>query len=205
MTKYALVLPLFFFFITAKAQDSIPALAAINQDSIRLEQYNTKIQLIESQRIADSIKKVELLAEIQSLKTTDNLKKETLQAQLDAISSQEKERLAAKKREVEALRATSKGVPVRGFFKDTLFTIYSRLGSFSPKERAKAVSERIQNLSGLRNFSADSLVVKSEYNILNLVYSDQIITSISEEDALWSKMNAEDLSINYRRLFQRLF
>ena len=84
---------------------------------------------------------------------------------------------------------------MRGFFKDTLFTIYSRLGSFSPKERAKAVSERIQNLAGLRNFSADSLVVKSEYNILNLVYSDQIITSISEEDALWSKMNAEDLSI----------
>lgn len=200
MTKYALVLPLFFFFITAKAQDSIPALAAINQDSIRLEQYNTKIQLIESQRVADSIKKVELLAEIQSLKTTDNLKKETLQAQLDAISAQETERLAAKKREVEALRATSKGVPVMGFFKDTLLTIYSRLGSFSPEERAKAVNQRIQNLAGLRDFSADSLVIESEYNILNLVYSDQIITSISEEDALWSKMNAADLSVNYQKI-----
>ena len=61
LTKYALVLPLFFFFSIVKAQDSIPSVAAINQDSIRLEQYNTKIQLIESQRVADSIKKVELL------------------------------------------------------------------------------------------------------------------------------------------------
>ena len=199
LTKYALVLPLFFLFSTVKAQDSIPPVAQVNQDSIRLEQYNAKIQLIEKQRVADSVKKAELLAEIQSLKTTDNLKKETLQAQLDAISSQETERLASKKREVEALRATNKGVPVMGFFKDTLFTVYSRLGSFSPKERAKAVSERIQSLAGLRDFSTDSLVVESEYNILNLVYSDQIVTSISEEDALWSKMNAADLSIKYQK------
>ena len=199
LTKYALVLPLFFLFSTVKAQDSIPLVALVNQDSIRLEQYNAKIQLIEKQRVADSVKKAELLAEIQSLKTTDNLKKETLQAQLDAISSQETERLASKKREVEALRATNKGVPVMGFFKDTLFTVYSRLGSFSPKERAKAVSERIQSLAGLRDFSTDSLVVESEYNILNLVYSDQIVTSISEEDALWSKMNAADLSIKYQK------
>lgn len=199
LTKYALVLPIFFLFSAVKAQDSIPPIAPVNLDSIRLEQYNTKIQLIENQRVADSLKKAELLAEIQSLKTTDNLKKETLQAQLDAISSQETERLAAKKREVEALRATNKGVPVMGFFKDTLFTVYSRLGSFSPKERAKAVSERIQSLAGLRDFSTDSLVVESEYNILNLVYSDQIVTSISEEDALWSKMNAADLSIKYQK------
>jgi len=199
LTKYALVLPLFFLFSNVKAQDSIPPVALVNQDSIRLEQYNAKIQLIEKQRVADSVKKAELLAEIQSLKTTDNLKKETLQAQLDAISSQETERLASKKREVEALRATNKGVPVMGFFKDTLFTVYSRLGSFSPKERAKAVSERIQSLAGLRDFSIDSLVVESEYNILNLVYSDQIVTSISEEDALWSKMNAADLSIKYQK------
>ncbi len=199
LTKYALVLPLFFLFSTVKAQDSIPPVALVNQDSIRLEQYNAKIQLIEKQRVADSVKKAELLAEIQSLKTTDNLKKETLQAQLDAISSQETERLASKKREVEALRATNKGVPVMGFFKDTLFIVYSRLGSFSPKERAKAVSKRIQSLAGLRDFSTDSLVVESEYNILNLVYSDQIVTSISEEDALWSKMNAADLSIKYQK------
>ena len=200
LTKYALVLPLFFLFSAVKAQDSIAPIALVNQDSILLEQYNTKIQLIENQRVADSVKKAELLAEIQSLKTTDNLKKETLQAQLDAISSQETERLASKKREVEALRATNKGVPVTGFFKDTLFTVYSRLGSFSPKERAKAVRERIQSLAGLRDFSRDSLVVESEYNILNLVYSDQIVTSISEEDALWSKMNAADLSIKYQKI-----
>jgi small-conductance mechanosensitive channel len=200
LTKFALVLPLFFLFSAVKAQDSIPPIALVNQDSIRLEQYNTKIQLIENQRVADSVKKAELLAEIQSLKTTDNLKKETLQDQLDAISSQETERLASKKREVEALRATNKGVPVTGFFKDTLFTVYSRLGSFSPKERAKAVRERIQSLAGLRDFSTDSLVVESEYNILNLVYSDQIVTSISEEDALWSKMNAADLSIKYQKI-----
>ena len=116
LTKYALVLPLFFFFSIVKAQDSIPSVAAINQDSIRLEQYNTKIQLIESQRVADSIKKVELLAEIQSLKTTDNLKKETLQAQLDAISAQETERLAAKKKRSRSLKGYKQRSASHGLF-----------------------------------------------------------------------------------------
>ena len=50
LTKYALVLPLFFLFSAVKAQDSIPPIALVNQESIRLEQYNTKIQLIESQK-----------------------------------------------------------------------------------------------------------------------------------------------------------
>lgn len=98
LTKYAVVLPLFFFFSAVKAQDSIPPAVPVNQDSLRFVAFNKKIQLIENQRVADSIKKAELLAEIQSLKTTDNLKKETLQAQLEAISNQEADRLASKKR-----------------------------------------------------------------------------------------------------------
>lgn len=79
-----------------------------------------------------------------------------------------------------------------------MFTIYSRLGSFSPKERAKAVHERILNLGGQRNFYPDSLQIQSEYNILNLVYADQIVTSISEQDALWASKTPSELSENYK-------
>jgi hypothetical protein len=44
-----------------------------------------------------------------------------------------------KKAQIDLLRLTSKGYPVTGFFNDT-FSIYSKLGSFSAKDRADAIS-----------------------------------------------------------------
>lgn len=158
----------------------------VNTDSILLVQYNKKIQEIEKLRVQDSLKKEALLAEINSLKTTDNLKKETLQAQLDAISNQERLRLEAKKNDIEKLRKKNKGYPVLGFFKDTLFTIYSNQGSFSAKDRASAISSRIKSLREIRDFTADSLKTRLEYNQLNLEYAGVIVMSLSEEDALWA-------------------
>lgn len=174
------------------AIDSV--ISQTNTDSIIQAQYLKKIQDIESLRIKDSIKKSELLAEINSLKTTDNLKKEALQEQLEAISNQEANRLANKIAAITKLRSSNKGFPVTGFFKDTLFTIYSNLGSFSAQERAKAVSSRIQKLGKARSFNSDSLFALSQYNNLNLKYQDLILMSLSEDDALWANQSLDSLA-----------
>ena len=174
------------------AIDSV--ISQTNTDSIIQAQYLKKIQDIESLRIKDSIKKSELLAEINSLKTTDNLKKEALQGQLEAISNQEANRLATKIAAITKLRSSNKGFPVTGFFKDTLFTIYSNLGSFSAQERAKAVSSRIQKLGKARSFNSDSLFALSQYNNLNLKYQDLILMSLSEDDALWANQSLDSLA-----------
>ncbi|MFT7407753.1 MAG: small-conductance mechanosensitive channel, partial [Flavobacteriaceae bacterium] len=101
---------------------------------------------------------------------------------------------------IEQLREKNIGYPVIGFFNDTLFTVYSNLGSFSAKERASAVNVRLKKIAQIRNFAADSLKQTAEYNNLNLVYADIIVMSISEDDALWANINKESIATNYQKI-----
>ena len=199
-TKHLVLLGLLTITKLCSAQENLTNGAVMNKDSILLAQYNKKINDIESLRETDSIKKESLLAEINSLKTTDNLKKEELLLQLKDIKNKEAENLAVRKRTIEQLREKNVGYPVIGFFNDTLFTVYSNLGSFSAKERASAVSVRLKKIAQIRNFAADSLKQTAEYNNLNLVYTDIIVMSISEDDALWANINKESIATNYQKI-----
>ena len=155
-------------------------------NTIVLENYNSKLAQIEKQRKADSIQRADLESEISSLKTTDNLKKEELQNKLQDLKDKETERVAQKKAQIDSLRVTVTGFPVIGFFQDTLFQIYDRLGSFSAKERADAITNRIHSLADDFRFHADSLKLSPNETTVDLVYGENIINSVSENDALWN-------------------
>lgn len=119
----------------------------VRNDSVKialLESYNKRLLEIENQRLADSIKKDELEGQLKALKTTDNLKKEELQAQLNAISEKETIRILEKRTRIDSLKKSTKGYPVTGFFNDTLFFLYSKSGSFSPKDRVEAINKRLE-------------------------------------------------------------
>lgn len=178
--------------------DSIKQADSVNTAGIR--NYKLQLETLEQQRLADSVKKVQLQQQLQSLQTTDNLKKEQLQQQLEAINSREAQRIADKKARIDSLRATAKGYPVTGFFKDTLFTIYSKLGSFSARDRANAISERIQVLGDDYLFSGDSLKVVPSENTFDVMAGETIIVSVSENDALWNDTRTEALAQAYRKI-----
>ncbi len=169
-------------------------------NTVKLEQYNQRIKEIESQRIADSIKKAELEEQIKSLKTTDNLKKEELQKQLQELNDKETQRLAQKKAQIDSLKLTAKGFPVAGFFEDTLFLIYSKLGSFSAGERSEAISKRVKNLSDNFRFSTDSLKVVEAETTVDILFNEGIIMSISENDALWNNTSKKELAESYKKI-----
>ncbi|WP_216629440.1 mechanosensitive ion channel family protein [Taibaiella lutea] len=156
--------------------------------------YNSKLEELEQQRLTDSVKRAQLETQINSLKTTDNLKKQELQARLDELNSKEANRLLQKKQQIDSLRKTAKGEPVIAFFNDTLFSIYSGIGSFSAKERADATSERIRNLANDYTFSTDSLNIQEIENTLGICYRDRTISSISENDALWDNTSKDSLA-----------
>ncbi len=149
-------------------------------------------------RISDSIKKAELEAQLLSLKTTDNLKKDELQKQIQTMNDKEEERLAQKKAQIDKIRATAKAYPVEGFFNDTLFLIYSRLGSFSAKDRANAINKRVNNLANNFIFHTDSLKIMEVETTYDIVYGDAIIMTVSENDALWNNTTRFDLAKTYR-------
>ena len=60
------------------------------------------------------------------------------------------------------------GVPVI-YKKDTLFSIFAKLGSFKPAERVDIIERRINGLAELAEFNADSLKIEEEQQVIHVV------------------------------------
>ena len=165
-----------------------------------LNDYNKKLAEAEQQRKADSLKRTELELQLSKLSNTDNLKKEELQKQLQEIVDKEQKRIADKKAKIDLLRASAKSYPVMGFFNDTLFLIYNKLGSFTPIDRAIAISERINKLKDDYSFTKESLKVIELETTFDIVNGENVILSISENDAIWNNTTKKDLAEQYQKL-----
>jgi len=181
-----------------KAQEDSSRQQSDSLNNELLQSYNKRLAEIAEQHIADSIKKADLERQLQDLKTSDR-EKEALQKQLEALNDKEAKQLAEKKARIDSLRANAKAYPVNGFFKDTLLLIYSRLGSFSAAERAEAISERIKALGEDYGFNPDSLKVQEAETTSDVVYGETVITSVSENDALWNNTTRNALAKKYRQ------
>lgn len=212
--KFAILLIVFFLGFTYtpaqtnnfEKKDSIQKDSLAQKDSINaqlLKEYNLKLKEIDGQRISDSIKKSELEKKLTSLKTTDNLKKGELQKQLQNLADKETQRIETKKRRIDSLRLNAKAFPVNGFFNDTLFIIYNKLGSFSASDRAKAISERVSKLAKIYEFSDSTLQIEDTENTLDITNGESIIMSVSENDAIWNNMPKEELAILYKNIITK--
>ena len=93
--------------------------------------------------------------------------------------------------------AKIKGIPVAPFH-NTLFLIYNRQGSFTPAERAEAVSNRISKLSDDISFNPDSLVVIPSELSVDVLYKDNILISVTDKDALVQNTTKQKLAANLR-------
>jgi small-conductance mechanosensitive channel len=165
-------------------------------NAVMLQEYNKKMKEINQQRVIDSMKQVKLEQELSSLKATDNLRKEELQKQIQEIKDKEAKHLLQKKARIDSLRQTVKGFPVEGFFSDTLFLVYNKSGGFSAKERAEAISKRIKNVARAAKFNADSLKLSEGESAYEIVYGENILMSISDNDAIWNNSSKRELAQN---------
>ncbi len=165
-----------------------------------LAQFNKKIEEAEKLRIADSIQRANLEKQIEALKTTEGNKKEELEDQLLQLRNREAVRFAEKKEQIDSLRQTAKAYPVLGFFNDTLFNIYNRSGSFSAKERAETIRERVKKLPDFLGFGKDSLQIIETEGTFDLTFRDQILLSVSDDDALWNNTTKKELAQKYKAI-----
>lgn len=203
MKYLSIVLGVLFSLTVVSAYPSEMAAGITNQDSLQvvsLDSTKQKILNLEAQRFQDSLKKAELLAEIELLKGSDHAKRTALQQQIDALIVQENSLLLAKKKQIEALRKTTRGYPVVGFFGDTLFLLHNKLGSFSPAERAEAINRRLKSLSGIMGFQEDSLKLERTETTFDIVHADRVIISVSQDDALWEDTTQFDLASRYKSI-----
>jgi len=153
---------------------------------------------LEYARVQDSIRKAYLESQIANLSISENIKKQSLLKEVEKIKNQNIERIAQKQHKIDSLRIYVSGYPVIPFLNDTLFSIYSKYGSLSAKDRAETVTNRIEKLSSMYFFRADSLKIIPTENDMDIVYGETIIISISENDALWQNTNKQNLASLYK-------
>ena len=201
MKSVSILLKIFILFFCGSIGFAQKDTTSIEKDSLNilvLENYNNKLLLIENQRVIDSVKRKDLESQINALKTTDNLKKEELKAQIIALNQKDSLRISSKKAQIDSLKKTTLGYPVKDLFNDTLFFIYAKLGSFSPKDRADAITRRIDKLADNFSYDENSLKLEPSENEIDIVFGETNIMSVIENDALWNNTSKESLAQEYK-------
>lgn len=182
---------------------SLPLLTAgQSKDTVKLEKAVLVISKMDGIQRADSLRKIELQQEIDQLKgTADNKQREALMQQLKKVEREDSIRKYKKLQQIDDLKASSTGFPVAPFG-DTLFTIHTRIGSFTAKERAESISAKIRKLYDNNTFDPDSLSVNISENSAEITHYDIMVMSVNELEALWFDRNPEDLAAEYKDIIR---
>lgn len=81
----------------------------------------------------------------------------------------------------DSSRIVSKGVMVM-LYQIPVFIIHTRIGPLTPTERADLIKKKIELLADDPLFQPDSLIIAESENSVDIVYGDQIITSVTLRD-----------------------
>lgn len=158
------------------------------------------MNLLEQQR-QDSIKRAELENRLLSIELGDRHQKQLLMEELQVLRSRDSILIARRKQKVDSLRLLNVGAPVVPF-RDTIFTLYASLGSYTPNERASALESRVKALANNYEFHVDSLEILQTENSLLIGWRDQMLLSINEQDALWMDTDPQSLAKEYMNIIK---
>jgi small-conductance mechanosensitive channel len=175
------------------------SLANASNDSLLEKQQILGKELlsqVDSIREADSLQQNDLLSQIANLRANDEKRKAELQAQLDSLqAAQENKKLRIKAR-VDSLRANTVGAPVV-LYEDTMFFVYSKLGPFTPSDRAKSIIKKLSTLIEENEYDEEKLIVFEGEDSYDIMHDQNIILSITIKDAFWLDKTSKEVANNY--------
>ena len=156
---------------------------------------NDLLQILEQQK-EDFEQRKKLEEQLISVSAQRNSERQRLLQEINVLRSRDSILFAKRKQAVDSLRSLNQGVPVIPF-RDTLFTLYTQVGSYTPRERALAIENRIRSLADNLKFHTDSL--RLEHNEANWIvyWEDQMIASIDDNDAMWADVPTAQLAASY--------
>lgn len=191
----------FFVLISALSFSQDSAKAKANDSALLAQQEQRSLlqSSADSAQLADSLEQVNLKKQIEQLRSSDQGERAKLQLRLDSLELAKQLRSNRLKSQIDSLRASTRGVPVV-FNEDTLFSIYSKLGPFSPSERAHRLSEKLEALGDDPQYAADRLKVFASEDSYDLMYGDLIVLSITERDAFWLDMSRAEAAEHHREV-----
>jgi small-conductance mechanosensitive channel len=170
------------------------------KDSVALDNTTIYLKQLDSIHRVDSLRRTELLKQIENLKgSATNQEREALLKKLKESEQADSLKKLAQNQKLEKLKASANGFAVAPFG-DTLFLIYTRVGSFSAKDRAASITEKIKKLYKDYEFSPDSLTVSESDASAEINYKDFMVMSINELEALWFDRKPKEIAAEYRTL-----
>jgi small-conductance mechanosensitive channel len=184
----------------SKKESRVQTIKDDSEKNVLLTNQSEQFREIQIDRVGDSIRMLQLKKELLQLGNSVSARKEALRAEQNQILNRDSVRYSILKRKVDSIRSLVTGFPVI-LGQDTLLFVYAKLGSFSPKERADALSKRLRNLADDYFFSGDSLTIVPADLTTDIVYKDDVIKSVSEMDAIWENSTREKLAEKYRAIF----
>ena len=177
---------LFLFFSGVEIQAQL--FTTMATDDAESENKKNEELMNDSARIAALLDSLEhaRLNEANAKMELENLKYAMLSA--DSVNRE------AQRSRIDSLRTFTQGVPVV-VEEDTLFEFYSNRGGYSPKQRADMAAEAILSLSKKFNLNPDSLYIDNSDNVSDIMYLNEVITSFTDQDALWAGMPQDSLAV----------
>jgi small-conductance mechanosensitive channel len=194
--KTLVVVVLWLFAEAVVAQDSLPDVL-----EEKLKVYERLLEVSKKKHRDDSIKKLELLQQINTLHERDQLKHADVLRQIAEIEIRDSVRDAARKEKILSLKASTIGYPVAPFG-DTLFMVYLKIGPILANERAASISSKIELLYEDDLFISDSLRVWVSESSADIMYKDLIVTSVTDWDALWLDKTKEQVAEQYLEIIR---
>ncbi|MDR2009732.1 MAG: mechanosensitive ion channel family protein [Bacteroidales bacterium] len=156
------------------------------------------IKQSQNEDLTASIKENLLLQQLMSLQENDNKQRMHVQQQLNEFKKTDSIRKAIQQRQIDSLKQNATGVPVILHY-DTVYIIYTNLGSFTAKERAELNSDKILKAAKVFSLKNDSLIIADNGTTSDIIYNGTILTSISEMDAMWKNTDKNTLATEYSK------
>ncbi|WP_223653394.1 mechanosensitive ion channel family protein [Hymenobacter psoromatis] len=179
-----------------------PAVLPTPPDSTQTQALNSdtrRLRRLDSLRLQNTSRLAQLQQELLSLKDGQNRPREReLLAQLRTLRGADSLRRERARAYIDSLKRFAKGYPVAPNG-DTIFFVYTKFGPFRPQERAQLTTSKILKLEQNAFFRPDSLRLVPSEQTVDLMYGEQVLQSISDNDALWENLRQDSLAQRHRR------
>lgn len=177
---------------------------SIPKDVDSVEDTHIEIQKIKEQnelnRIKDSLRLEVMREELSKSGQTKLEELERYKNELEAIKRQDSLRYFTQTARIDSLRQNVQPAYVT-LFNDTLFPIYAAFGPFNAHQRAQNAKSNVFEIYNSTYFSKDSIIIDKKANHININYGQSyIISSISEDDAIWANVNIDSLAASYQTI-----
>ena len=141
----------------------------------------------------------ELAIELEHSKQKElELQMELEQLRFETLSADSLKRVEQKAR-IDSLRSITPGHPVV-VENDILYNLFINRGGHSPSQRAKMNAEAILKLGKILTLKPDSLYVEHSDIVSDIMYSDRVILSFTDQDALWAGSTRTEFTENVRKI-----